>query len=243
MNINRTSLRDRCRLATVGVDKHLATEPAIPVGDGVTKKAADVKAALQSTINAADATQVARSRWIDASATEKSMRTSTLATLSALKTFVLLKFGSKDTATLADFGFSAPKQAQVMVDTKAAAVTKRAATRAARHTMGPLQKAKVTGATAATASATCRAVERCASQRLTWSRAVEGSISQRLTWSRAVEGSFSQRLTWCRAVEGSFSQRLRGPVHIVAPSLDSATLKSSPFRLLRNRLFGPGSLV
>jgi hypothetical protein len=153
MNINRTSLRDRCRLATVGVDKHLATEPAIPVGDGVTKKAADVKAALQETINAADATQVARSQWIDASATEKAMRTSTLATLSALKTFVLLKFGSKDTATLADFGFSAPKQAQVTVDTKAAAVTKRAATRAARHTMGPLQKAKVTGATAATASA------------------------------------------------------------------------------------------
>jgi hypothetical protein len=152
MNVNRTSLRDRCRLASVGVDKHLAAEPAIPVGDGATKKAAELKAALQSTINAADATQVARSQWIDASAIEKSMRTSTLATLGALKAFVLLKFGSKDTATLADFGFSAPKQTQVTVDTKAAAVTKRAATRAARHTMGPLQKAKVTGATAATAS-------------------------------------------------------------------------------------------
>ena len=152
MNINRTSLRDRCRLASVGVDKHLAAEPAIPVGDGVTKKAADVKATLQNTINAADATQVARSQWIDASATEKSLRKSTVATLGAIKTFVILKFGSKDTATLADFGFSAPKQPQVTVDTKAAAVTKRAATRAARHTMGPPQKAKVTGATAATAA-------------------------------------------------------------------------------------------
>jgi hypothetical protein len=149
--INRTTLRDRCRLAMSGIDKHLAGEPPIPVG-GSTEAPAAVKQSLQNMVNASDATQVARGEWIDASQSEQAMREVVVPLLSALKSFVLLKFGDKDTATLADFGFTARKQVQTTVDTKATAVEKRAATRTARHTMGPRQKAKVKGTVAPAAA-------------------------------------------------------------------------------------------
>jgi hypothetical protein len=149
--INRTTLRDRCRQAMAGVDKHLAGEPSIPLG-GSTETPTVVKQSLQNMVTAADATQVARGEWIDASQAEKGLRDETIVTLSALKSFVLLKFGDKDTATLADFGFTARKQAQTSVDTKATAVEKSLATRAARHTMGPRQKAKVKGTVAPAAA-------------------------------------------------------------------------------------------
>jgi len=149
--INRTTLRDRCRLGMAGIDKHLAGEPSIPLG-GSTETPTAVKQSLQNMVTAADATQVARGEWIDASQAEKGLRDETIVTLSALKSFVLLKFGDKDTSTLADFGFTARKQAQTSVDTKATAVEKSLATRAARHTMGPRQKAKVKGTVAPAAA-------------------------------------------------------------------------------------------
>jgi hypothetical protein len=48
---------------------------------------------------------------------------------------------------LSDFGI-APRRAKPSVETQAAAVKKREATRLARHTMGPKEKAKIKGAQA-----------------------------------------------------------------------------------------------
>jgi hypothetical protein len=46
---------------------------------------------------------------------------------------------------LADFGISLKQRGPLTVEEKTAAVAKRAATRAARHTMGPKQKLEVKG--------------------------------------------------------------------------------------------------
>ncbi len=62
-----------------------------------------------------------------------------------LKTLVHSQLGSSE-SVLGDFGFSSPKRQTPDEATKAAAVGKRAATRAARHTMGKRQKAGIKGA-------------------------------------------------------------------------------------------------
>jgi hypothetical protein len=144
MKINRTTLRDRCRLAMAGIDKYLASETSIPL-DGSPKAPADIKKALQGTIDSADATQAARGKWLDASRSEVAQNDATLALLASLKSFVLLKFGSASVATLADFGFTPRKQTPKTVETKVVAAEKSLATRKARHTMGSKQKAKIKG--------------------------------------------------------------------------------------------------
>ncbi len=113
-----------------------------------------MKKALQNTINTADATEAARAVWVASSATEKGLRGTTVSTLSSLRTFVMLKFGSNALATLADFGFQPRKQTAPTVETKAAAAEKSLATRAARHTQGPKQKAKIKGTVPVTEPAT-----------------------------------------------------------------------------------------
>jgi hypothetical protein len=153
MKVARTTLRDRCRLAMAGIDKYLASEPTIPL-DGSANAPADIKKVLQNTIDAADATLAARAVWVASSSAEQALHDSTLSMLASLRSFVMLKFGSNAIATLADFGFEPRKRTVPAVETKAAAVDKSLATRAARHTMGPKQKAKIKGTVAVTAPAT-----------------------------------------------------------------------------------------
>jgi hypothetical protein len=92
--------------------------------------------------------------WVASSAAEQDLHDSTVSTLASLRSFVMLKFGSNAIATLADFGFQPRKRTVPTVDTKAAAAEKSLATRAARHTMGPKQKAKIKGTVAVIAPAT-----------------------------------------------------------------------------------------
>src|SRR5580692_7882866 len=108
MKIDRTTLRDRCRMAIAGIDKYLASEPTIPL-NGSAVAPADAKKTLQNTSNAADATQAARAVWVDSSTAEQSLHDSTVSMLSSIRTFVMLKFGSNALATLADFGFQPRK--------------------------------------------------------------------------------------------------------------------------------------
>jgi hypothetical protein len=152
MKIDRTTLRDRCRLAAAGIDKYLATEPTLPI-DGAAITPADLKKSLQKQIDAADSTQAARAAWLSASAAEAALHDATVSTLSFLRSFVALKFGSKNEATLADFGFTPRTRKVPSAETKAAAAEKAAATRAARHTMGKRQKAKIKGTVAPSAPA------------------------------------------------------------------------------------------
>jgi hypothetical protein len=68
-----------------------------------------------------------------------------LAFMSAFRSFLKVHF-STSPDVLADFGINPKARAPVSVEAKAAAVAKRAATRAARHTLGPKQKQGIKGA-------------------------------------------------------------------------------------------------
>jgi hypothetical protein len=95
---------------------------------------------LRKDVEAAKA--VTKARLADEKAQTPSLRTFE----AALVTFVRAAFGSSPDV-LADFGLHPPKvRAPLTVEAKTAAAAKRKATRAARHTQGAKQKAKVKGA-------------------------------------------------------------------------------------------------
>jgi hypothetical protein len=66
------------------------------------------------------------------------------ALMSAFVAYVRVTFGNTPDV-LADFGLAPKAQAQVSPEARVIAAAKRKATRAARHTMGPKQKAGVKG--------------------------------------------------------------------------------------------------
>jgi hypothetical protein len=144
MRLNRANRRDSYRLAVAGIDKYLATEPSLPIR-GTSPTPLELKQALQGHIDDVDQADVARARWTDTVTAQRTSERRTMPMLSALKTFVTLKFGPDAVAVLADFGFTPAKQVQKTVETKKQAVEKSRATRTARHTMGKKQKKAVKG--------------------------------------------------------------------------------------------------
>jgi hypothetical protein len=141
---SRITVRDRCRTAIAGIDKHLSSEPSLTL-DGESFTPTALKAKFQDLINAADATDAAKGHWSDAVQAEHLLQIAVLALLLALKSLVLLKFGKKAGAVQADFGFSPRKQAQKTVDEKALAAAKARATREKRGTLGKKQKKNIKG--------------------------------------------------------------------------------------------------
>ena len=135
---------DRNRKAAAAVQKHFGSMPAI-VLDGVTYTPAEVVAELQSAIDAADATIAAAGAHHQAVLAERATAARTDALYAALKSFTLNQHKPR-AEVLAEFGMTLPSRQAPSAETLAAAAEKRAATRAARHTMGKRQKMKVKGA-------------------------------------------------------------------------------------------------
>jgi hypothetical protein len=131
------------RQAIAGVQKHFASTPTL-VLDGTPTTPKDVIATLQGATDAIDRATVAEKAFHDEVAAQHTAIAKGDAVLKALKMLVKNQLGSAE-GVLGDFGFQAPKRKAPDEATKAAAVAKRAATRAARHTMGKRQKAKVKG--------------------------------------------------------------------------------------------------
>lgn len=142
----RASKADRSNLnrqAIAGVQKVYATTPAI-ILDGVSFAPANVVKALQGPIDAADATNTAGAAFHKAVAVEKAAIVEADTVYAGLRTLVMSQFATSP-ETLAEFGFTPPTRRVPDAATVAGAVEKRAATRAARHTMGKRQKAGVKG--------------------------------------------------------------------------------------------------
>jgi hypothetical protein len=126
-----------------GTAKHLSS--ATPVafaggsftGDQITSKL-QALVDLRSSVDAAKAT--AQAKLAAEAAQAPALRTFTR----QLRVFVKASF-STSPDVLADFGITSKARELPTVEGKAAAVAKRAATRAARHTMGAKQKAGVKG--------------------------------------------------------------------------------------------------
>jgi hypothetical protein len=143
MNTNKDKTINKNRQAIVGVQKHFAaTQTFVLDGSPTTPK--DVIATLQAAIDAVDKAATAEKAFHDATAAQHAAIAKGNAVLKALKMLVHNQLGGAE-GVLGDFGFQAPKRKTPDEATKAAAVAKRAATRAARHTMGKRAKAKVKG--------------------------------------------------------------------------------------------------
>jgi len=155
MSKNKTTntALDQKIIAALGTQ--LKTTATITLG-GDAYKAKDLQQQFQAEVDAAKATQSAKTAWQQAVLAEQKVATQAALLRKALRSYLIGTYGA-NSATVAAFGF-APKQTTVDVATKAVAIKKRAATRTARGTMGSRQKREIKGTVpAASASAAAQA--------------------------------------------------------------------------------------
>jgi hypothetical protein len=128
-----------------GLTKHASTITSIMIG-GASLTTKNIIAKLQTRIDDATTVVTTRATWQAAVKAEKDGRVGTRTFVSGLKQALLVAFAGQVDA-LADFGLTPRKPRVLTPQQKTAATAKAKATRAARHTMGKVQKSKVTGAT------------------------------------------------------------------------------------------------
>jgi hypothetical protein len=148
MKTNKDRTINTHRQAIAGIRKHFASAPSILLG-GTSTTPNDAIATLQGSIDAIDAASASAQAFHGAVTAQHAAIAKGTGLLTDLKTLVKSQLGSSE-GVLGDFGFTSPSRQTPDEATKAAAVVKRAATRAARHTMGKRQKASVKGSVPAT---------------------------------------------------------------------------------------------
>ena len=134
-----------------GIKKHQPKAVFVLLEKKVT--AAELVTILQSIVTALEAVAPAKGAYLQASRSADALLAQNRGTLRVLKQ-QLQGQGATNTELLADYGLVPRKLGGAKSpQEKAAAAVSAKATRAARHTMGKKQKAKITGATAAAVSA------------------------------------------------------------------------------------------
>ena len=126
-----------------GVQQHLATAASITAADQ-TMTPAQAIAILKARAIAINANIQARVDWHDAVKKQDAELASTDEFVAGLVLVVRGMYAGAP-AILADFGQTPRKVTALTAQQKAEAALKRAATRVARHTMGPKQKAAIKG--------------------------------------------------------------------------------------------------
>ena len=134
-----------------GLTKHAATITALVIG-GVTMASKDIISTLQGRITASLNATTTRATWQAAVLADHALRTKTGTFASGVRQALMVAFAGQVDA-LADCGLTPRKVPVLTPAEKTARNAKAKATRAARHTMGTVQKAQITGATAAAAPA------------------------------------------------------------------------------------------
>jgi hypothetical protein len=130
-----------------GILKHLQGVSSLPL-DGKAYTPAELVTLIQSRANQVAVVTAAHDVWIKAVVAERELNTKLTPVIRGLRQYVLNAFGSESTVP-ADFGFVIASKKVLTPDEAVARAAKAKATRAARHTMGKVQKKKVTGTTAA----------------------------------------------------------------------------------------------
>jgi hypothetical protein len=150
--VTKASLSKHIRDLIAGTQKHTPTG-SLTIGN-VTYAAPALVQLLGSLADAIDATDAARVRWQDALKNVKAARAKVGPVVTDYQAWVAATYAGAP-SMLADYGV-APRKARtpLTVEQKAAAAAKRKATRAARHTMGKVQKKGVKGTVTTTAPAT-----------------------------------------------------------------------------------------
>ena len=129
--------------AMAGVDKYFANSPTLAIA-GTNLTPAAIKAVLQSEIDADSALEAARAEVSQLMLLAVASRAKAHDMRQSLRLYILATAGGDAVKMLQDFGMN-PKPSKATVETKAQAVVKSKATRAARHTMGSKQKKAVKG--------------------------------------------------------------------------------------------------
>jgi hypothetical protein len=135
-----------------GFNKHGASITAFMI-NGTMQTPQQLVGTLNSRIESAKSVVATRATWKATLEADETLRDSTEATVSAMRQSLLLAFGGQ-TDVLADFGLTARAKPVATPAELLARTAKAKATREARHTMGPKQKAAIKGAVTPTAPAT-----------------------------------------------------------------------------------------
>ena len=128
-----------------GIEQDLQSMPTMYLGK-TEFTPATLSAFFQKRIDAINLIVTTKAAWLAAIAAYHTLDQQSALVTRDLRNFVIAAFGA-DSEKLQHFGFSAPKKAQLSDEAMRAAVLKRLATRKARGTLGPRQKAAITGAT------------------------------------------------------------------------------------------------
>ncbi|HEX3771982.1 MAG TPA: hypothetical protein VHV30_13995 [Polyangiaceae bacterium] len=136
---------------------HLANIASLPVGNA-TMTPAQIAQIYKDRVATNQAVLDANAQHVEAVKADRDKQAQTGPVTRAYRRIVQGMF-AQSPMVLADFGLTPPKVVTKTVETKSAAVAKAKATRAARHTMGSKQRAKITGTTvsAGTGSSTAPA--------------------------------------------------------------------------------------
>jgi hypothetical protein len=135
---------DLAKQLIAGTNKHLANVTQVLVAGG-SFTPTQVAAELQALVNLRDDVEAAKASTKAKLALEVTDMPARRTFQDAFVAFVKAAYGNKPDV-LADFGLHPKARAQLTVEAKTAAVAKRKATRAARHTMGAKQKKGIRGA-------------------------------------------------------------------------------------------------
>jgi hypothetical protein len=152
-NTNRIQQQAADQKMIDGLTQSQQTLPSFMIGN-TSVKATDIITTLQGRIKTANTVDSTRATWQAAVKANREERAKSEPLISALRQTLLMMF-SGSIETLAEYGLTPRKQPTPRTpEEKAVAAAKALATRKARNTMGPKQKAKIKGVVSPTAPAT-----------------------------------------------------------------------------------------
>jgi hypothetical protein len=142
---NKTSRQVQLQKVLSGLAKHY-TNVTLTLG-GASYPEVDLAKLVQQDLDAMTASATAAAALATVVQSERDAHAKVDPVLRLLKSYVISQFGDTQVASsvLADFGYSPRKSTKPTVATKAEALVKTEATRKERHTLGPKQKAQITG--------------------------------------------------------------------------------------------------
>ena len=136
---------DTCAARLKALNAYVKSSSAKTISvNGTTYKASDVIAMYQACLDARATLDTQRAQVKATQKVRAAAETQRRAADRALKPWVINQFGA-DSQEATDFGFPPAKKATRSVENKTNAVALSKATRAARHTMGKVQKEKIKG--------------------------------------------------------------------------------------------------
>jgi hypothetical protein len=137
---------DMCTTRVSGIKKYITnSKTEIPVA-GKMLKTPQVSAVFQNSIDTRGAVAAKRAELKAAQTARDEAEAERVVTDEALKGYVTNVFGA-DSTEAHELGYAPKKVAEKSVETKQQAIVRNKATREARNTMGPKQKAKIKGTT------------------------------------------------------------------------------------------------